>query len=124
MGLVRQLVNRPEESDLKRGSELVQRAQAAGAKTQRERDYINALALFYLHYDKVDYEERMKAYSRAMDRVCQQYPEDQQAAVFYALSLLTWAVDHDPPWPMQRKRSRSSLGYLKKTRTILAPSTT
>ena len=96
MGLVRQLVNRPEESDLKRGSELVQRAQTTSAKTQRERDYINALALFYRDYDKVDYEERIKAYSRAMEKVYQQYPEDQQAAVFYALSLLTWAVDDDP----------------------------
>jgi tetratricopeptide (TPR) repeat protein len=96
MGLVRQLVSLPEEPDLKRGSELVQRAQATGAKTQRERDYINALALFYRDYLKVDYEERIKAYSRAMERVCRQYPEDQQAAVFYALSLLTWAVDHDP----------------------------
>jgi tetratricopeptide (TPR) repeat protein len=96
MGLVLQLVSRPEEPDLKRGSELVQRAQATGAKTQRERDYINALALFYRDYLKVDYEERIKAYSGAMERVWQQYPEDQPAAVFYALSLLRWALDHDP----------------------------
>ena len=27
----------------------------------------------------------------------EQYPKDQQAAVFYALSLLTWSVDRDPP---------------------------
>ena len=31
-----------------------------------------------------------------MDGVYQQYPKDQQAAVFYALSLLTWSVDRDP----------------------------
>jgi hypothetical protein len=28
--------------------------------------------------------------------VYEQYPKDQQAAVFYALSLLTWSVDRDP----------------------------
>jgi hypothetical protein len=31
-----------------------------------------------------------------MEKVHEEYPKDQQAAVFYALSLLTWSVDHDP----------------------------
>ena len=73
--------------------ELVQRAQAIRAKTQRERDYIDALAFFYRDYDKVDYQNRIGAYSRAMDEMYQQYPNDLQAAVFYALSLLTWQVE-------------------------------
>lgn len=96
MSLLRQLVSRPEEPDLKRGWELIQRAQAMGAKTGRERDYIDALAFFYRDYDKVDYEKRVEAYSRAMDGVYQRYPKDEQAAVFYALSLLSWSVDRDP----------------------------
>jgi hypothetical protein len=89
ISLLRQLVNRPEEPDLKRGSELTHRAQAMGAKIQRERDYIDALVFFYRDYDKVDYEKRVEAYSRAMKRVHEQHPKDQQVAVFYALSLLT-----------------------------------
>jgi len=93
MSLLSQLVSRPEEPDLKRGLELVQRAQAIRAKTQRERDYIDALAFFYRDYDKVDYQNRIEAYSRAMDEMYQQYPNDLQAAVFYALSLLTWQVE-------------------------------
>src|SRR6185369_9573770 len=96
MSLLRQLVSRPEDADLKRGSELVRTAKAADTKTQRESDYISALALFYRDYDKTAYEQRMEAYSRAMEKVYQRYPKDQQAAVFYALSLLTWDVDHDP----------------------------
>jgi len=47
------------------------------------------LVFFYRDYDKLDYEKRVEAYSRAMERVYEQYPKDQQAAVFYALSLLT-----------------------------------
>jgi tetratricopeptide (TPR) repeat protein len=93
VSLLRQLVSRPEDADLKRGSELVRKAQAMDAKTQRESDYIAALALFYR---EIAYEQRIEAYSRAMERVYQRYPKDQQAAVFYALSLLTWDVDHDP----------------------------
>jgi tetratricopeptide (TPR) repeat protein len=96
MSLLRQLVSRPEEADLKRGLELVQKARAMGAKTPRERDYVGALALFYRDYDKVDYEKRIEAYSQAMEKVYKRYPKDQQAAVFFALSLLTWDVDQDP----------------------------
>jgi tetratricopeptide (TPR) repeat protein len=96
ISLLRQLVSRPEEADLKRGFTSVRKAQAMGAKTQREADYVGALALFYRDYDKVDYEKRIEAYSMAMEKVYQRYPKDQQAAVFYALSLLTWNVDYDP----------------------------
>jgi tetratricopeptide (TPR) repeat protein len=96
MSLLRQLVSRPEEPDLKRGWELIQRAQAMGAKTQRERDYIEAIAFFYRDYDKLNFEKRVETYSRAMEKVHEEYPKDQQAAVFYALSLLTWSVDRDP----------------------------
>lgn len=76
MSLLRQLVSRPEETDLKRGWELIQRAQAMGARTQWEHDYIDALAFFYRDYDKVDCEKRVEAYFRAMDGVYQQYPKD------------------------------------------------
>ena len=93
MSLFRQLWGRPEESELKNGRDLVQKGQAIGAKTQRERDYIDALAVFYRDYDKLDHEQRCMAYSQAMQKVYQRYPQDHEAAVFYALSLLTWAPD-------------------------------
>ena len=96
VSLLRQLVSRPENADLKRGSELVQKAQSMDAKTQRESDYIAALALFYRDFDKTPHEQRIQAYSGAMEKVYQRYPNDEQAAVFYALSLLAWEVDRDP----------------------------
>jgi tetratricopeptide (TPR) repeat protein len=93
MSLFRQLWGRPDESDLENGLDLLRRGQAIGAKTERERDYINALAVFYNHYDSLDHDERSMSYSHAMEKVYQQYPEDHEAAVFYALSLLTWGPD-------------------------------
>jgi tetratricopeptide (TPR) repeat protein len=93
MSLFRQLWGRPDESDLKEGSELLRKGQTIGAKTQRERDYIDALAVFYHDYDKLDHEQRSMSYSLAMQKVYQRYPQDHEAAVFYALSLLTWAPD-------------------------------
>jgi tetratricopeptide (TPR) repeat protein len=93
MSLFRQLWGRPEESDLRNGRDLLRKGQAIGAKTRRERDYIDALAIFYHDYDKLDHEQRSMAYSQAMQKAYQRYPQDHEAAVFYALSLLTWAPD-------------------------------
>jgi tetratricopeptide (TPR) repeat protein len=93
MSLFHQLWARPEQSDLKEGWDLVRKAQTTGAKTQRERDYIDALAVFYRDYDKLDHEQRCMAYSKAMEKVYQRYSNDHEASVFYALSLLTWAPD-------------------------------
>lgn len=93
MGLYHQLWSRPTEADLKRGQELLGKAQAIKAKTQRERDYVVALAVFYRNSDKIDHEQRAIAYATAMKRVYESYPKDQEAAVFYALSLLSSGKD-------------------------------
>ena len=47
MSLWHQIWDRPGAATLERGLALVQQGQKAGAKTQRERDYLNALAKFY-----------------------------------------------------------------------------
>jgi len=110
MSLFHQLWSRPEESDLKEGWDLVRTGETIGAKTQRERDYIDALASFYRDYDKLEYEQRCRAYSQAMDRVYQRYPKDHEAAVFYSLSLLAWAPD-----------AETALANAKKAIAILNP---
>jgi tetratricopeptide (TPR) repeat protein len=95
MSLYHELWSRPYTADLKRGRDLLQKAHAIGAKTQRERHYIEALSAFYRKYDKVDHEKRATAYAQAMENVSQKYPDDHEASVFYALSLLASAPDHD-----------------------------
>jgi tetratricopeptide (TPR) repeat protein len=95
MSLYHELWSRPDTADLKRGRDLLQKAHAIGAKTQRERHYIEALSAFYRKYDKVDHEKRATAYAQAMENVSQKYPDDHEASVFYALSLLASAPDHD-----------------------------
>jgi tetratricopeptide (TPR) repeat protein len=96
IGLYRPLAYRPSDSDMKQGWTLIQKAQALHAKTLRERDYIDALAVFY-RSDSRDYETRNREYSEAMEKIHRQYPADDEAAVFYALSLLTWGPDKDHP---------------------------
>jgi len=96
IGLYRPLAYRPSDSTMKQGWTVIQKAQALHAKTQRERDYIDALAVFYRN-DSRDYETRNREYSEAMEKVYRQYPADDEAAVFYALSLLTWGPDENHP---------------------------
>ncbi len=77
----------PSPAALKAGSEAVAKAQAASPKTEREKDYIAAIAAFYRDSDKLDHGARAVAYEKAMEQVHLRYPEDREAGVFYALAL-------------------------------------
>src|SRR5215472_362084 len=103
MSLWHQIWDRPNEATLKRGLALVQQAQKAGAKTQRERDYINALAQFYQNYTNASFETRVGAYSKAMAKLHETYPQDHEAAAYYALSLLAAAPPRDTTFASQKK---------------------
>src|SRR5512141_100199 len=81
------LVGAPDPPALRDGLEAVAKAKAIGAKTQRERDYIAAIATYYKDWEKVDYRTRVLAYEKAMEQLYLHYPEDSEAAVFYALAL-------------------------------------
>jgi hypothetical protein len=72
---------------LKAGLEIVEKAKAAGAKTERERDYIAAVELIYRDGDKVPHRARALAYEQAMERLVAKYPDDAEAKIFYALAL-------------------------------------
>jgi tetratricopeptide (TPR) repeat protein len=104
MSLYHQIWERPPEPVLKRGELEIETAQKLGAKTERERDYIAALALFYADPTKNDYLTRAKAYSEAMGKLYQKYPTDVEAGAFYGLSLLA-AEPPDDTSLMTRKEA-------------------
>jgi tetratricopeptide (TPR) repeat protein len=76
---------------------------AAPTKTEREKDYIAAIAAFYRDNDKLDHRTRAVAYEKAMEQVYLKYPEDREAAVFYALALDTTALPTDKTYANQKK---------------------
>src|SRR5262249_13965659 len=78
----------PSPDELKQGAEAIQRAVATGAKTERERDYINALTVFYRDWQTVEHASRAKAYEQALATVCERHPDDDEAAIFHALQLV------------------------------------
>jgi len=103
MSLWHEIWDRPDAATLQRGLTLVQKGQKLGAKTQRERDYLDALALFYKNSDKSSFEVRVNAYSQAMEKLHQKYPQDHEATAFYGLSLLAAAPPHDTTFANQKK---------------------
>jgi len=88
MSLFHQIWERPQEPTLQRGNKEMETAEKIGAKTDRERAYISALAAFYRDPSSKNYEKRVTAYSDAMGQLYQKYPKDLEAGAFYALSLL------------------------------------
>jgi len=93
----------PTPVDLKNGSAAAERAVSVGAKTDRERDYIQAIRIFYQDSDKLDHKTRAKAYEKAMEQVYLRNPDDKEAAIFYALALDATAPETDKTYAQQRK---------------------
>lgn len=110
MSLFHQIWERPQDASLKRGAEEMARAQAIGARTPRERDYISALDTFYRNAVPGTHLERAKVYSDAMGKLYQQYPADLESGAFYALSLLAAERPDD-----------ASLAAEKQAVAVLAP---
>jgi hypothetical protein len=74
------------EAVLLQGQEAVEKGLAANARTERERDYIGAIAAFYGR-DHSTYRERALRYEAAMEKLAAKYPQDKEASIFYALAL-------------------------------------
>jgi hypothetical protein len=72
---------------LQAGWDAIEKARSARAPTQSERDWIEALSMFFEHYDTLDQKTRTAKYEAAMAKLHERYPHDTEAAVFYALAL-------------------------------------
>ncbi|MEK6244658.1 MAG: hypothetical protein AABM33_09170 [Pseudomonadota bacterium] len=72
---------------LNEGGRILDTARSVGLKSQRERDYVDALAVFFKDQDKLGHPARAKALETAMEQVMRSYPQDTEAATLYALVL-------------------------------------
>jgi hypothetical protein len=92
----------PAEKVLLEGQAAVDKALAVPAKTQRERDYVASIGALYTH-DKAPWRERVLRYEKAMEQLAQRYPEDKEAAIFYALALNVASDPNDKTYARQLK---------------------
>lgn len=108
----------PTPDELKRGALALGKAHDIGARTERERDYIKALSTFYsnstiitdIYYEKpklVDHRTRAFDYHDAMKRLHKKYPADQEAAIFYSLTLIaTGMMSNDKTYVREKEAAQ------------------
>jgi tetratricopeptide (TPR) repeat protein len=86
----------PDGEALQRGRDAVAAARRIGLPTNRERAYIDAVDAFYGDLD-ADGPTRLSRFERAMADVHRMYPDDLNAAAFYALARLATAPGAPDP---------------------------
>ena len=89
--------------NLAEGATAIAKGKTVGAKSQRERDFIEALSAMYADYDKVPHGARVQAYLKAMEALAGRYPEDDEAQIFYAITLNVAASPNDKTYANQLK---------------------
>src|SRR5829696_7290542 len=106
-GIALTLLDNPHNAiprpNLAPGLAAVQKAKAMGAKTERERDYIDALMLMYTDYDKLSHVQRIRAFRDAQEKIAAKYPDDDEAQIAYAITLNTSADLNDKTYAQQMK---------------------
>jgi tetratricopeptide (TPR) repeat protein len=112
MSLWHQLWDHPEAKVITRGLDEVHEAKTTdGPTTPREKAYIAAITTFYSNSKKLNHQARAKAYSDGMKKIYETYPDDHEAAAFYALSLLA-SEPHDDATFANRKQAAAVLEKL------------
>jgi len=75
------------------GREVIEKIRISPELAPRERAWLNAVKVLYGEGGKV---ARDKAYAEAMEKIYRAYPNDAEAALFYALALLGTVRPEDP----------------------------
>jgi tetratricopeptide (TPR) repeat protein len=91
------------QANLAPGLAAIQKAKEMNAKTERERDYIDALMLMYADHDKLSHRQRIRAFRDAQEKIAAKYPDDDEAQIAYAITLNTSADLNDKTYAQQTK---------------------
>ncbi|HXC70449.1 MAG TPA: hypothetical protein VN644_10755 [Pyrinomonadaceae bacterium] len=98
------------EQDITAARQVLAKIKETPKLTERERAYVGAVRLLYGDGDK---QSRDAAYSAAMEKIYRAYPDDLDAAAFYALSLLGMA-NGDKTFTLQAKAGAIAMEVYKK----------
>ena len=79
---------RPGPAALQQGWGAIEKAKTLNASTERERLFIAAGEAFFLDPSSKDYWLRIRRWEAAMQKVYEAFPDDPEAAAFYALAHL------------------------------------
>jgi tetratricopeptide (TPR) repeat protein len=93
----------PPVKDAQAAWQVLEKGRAVGARTPRERDWLEAITTYYRDHDTVPVTARLAAYTRAMEQMTQRYPDDFEAWTYYALTLQASAPKNDKAYTNQLK---------------------
>ncbi len=93
----------PTEEGLKKGSQAISIATCLKRLPNRSSAYIDAVAAYYKDWDKTSPHLRCVHFEKAMEQLHEQYPNDPEAAIFYALALDAAADPMDKTYSNQKK---------------------
>lgn len=93
----------PTKEELEKGSKTIKLARSLESKSKRESDYLEAVATLYDDWNNIDHNTRILKFEKAAESIYQRYPEDKEAAIFYALALRAASDPADKSFTKQRK---------------------
>lgn len=85
------------------GAAALAEAERMGVKTERERDYIAALAVYYRNRDSEPHRARAVALQKAFESLAARYPDDDEAQILHALLLDATALPTDKTFANQKR---------------------
>ncbi|MEO6230997.1 MAG: hypothetical protein ABJB11_03585 [Ferruginibacter sp.] len=97
------LWNPPTEAELIKGSKAIKIAQSISKKSDKETGYITAIAAFYNNWNTTNHHTRCINFEKEMEQLHKNYPDDKEAAIFYALALDAAADPTDKTYIKQKK---------------------
>ncbi len=74
---------------------MIEQGRKLGAKTPRERDYIEAVAAYYEDWSNRPERARQLARAKAYEALAARYPQDDEAQIFYALYVAGTQLQSD-----------------------------
>ena len=91
---------------LKRGEALLKVAQTLAPNNDREKDYIDAVSIYFKDWQTLDTQTRKLKYESKMKELYVKYPGDVETAVFYSLAILATADLNDKTYSKQKKSGK------------------
>jgi hypothetical protein len=91
---------------LKRGEELLKVANTLTPNNEKEKDYIDAVSIYFKDWQNLDTQTRKLNYESKMEELYTKYPDDVETAVFYSLSMLASADLNDKTYSKQKKSGK------------------
>ncbi|MDC0478557.1 hypothetical protein OAN39_05995, partial [Flavobacteriaceae bacterium] len=110
-GTAMSILNHPlsfkqNSKSLERGEKLIKVAQTLTPNNEREKDYIDAVTVYFNDWQSLDTKTRKLNYESKMEELYNKYPGDVETAVFYSLAVLATADLNDKSYSKQKKSGK------------------